>query len=147
MIFDFLTFFNIGITIFAFSDRQVIPWVNFPISSGCIPFRRRRSPIRRNRLNILLNSLTPCLNRRSTPARQTFISKLLTRGAASRRGAAPLCSAGPREPGSEARRRLFGFESAPRHIPWNNRIVRLNRSRSEERRVGKECRSRWSPYH
>src|SRR3712207_7546722 len=24
---------------------------------------------------------------------------------------------------------------------------RLRRSRSEERRVGKECRSRWSPYH
>ena len=23
----------------------------------------------------------------------------------------------------------------------------LDRSRSEERRVGKECRSRWSPYH
>ena len=23
----------------------------------------------------------------------------------------------------------------------------LSRSRSEERRVGKECRSRWSPYH
>ena len=23
----------------------------------------------------------------------------------------------------------------------------LRRSRSEERRVGKECRSRWSPYH
>ena len=23
----------------------------------------------------------------------------------------------------------------------------LARSRSEERRVGKECRSRWSPYH
>src|SRR3989449_1262458 len=23
----------------------------------------------------------------------------------------------------------------------------LNRTRSEERRVGKECRSRWSPYH
>ena len=23
----------------------------------------------------------------------------------------------------------------------------LFRSRSEERRVGKECRSRWSPYH
>src|SRR3712207_7685539 len=23
----------------------------------------------------------------------------------------------------------------------------LNRDRSEERRVGKECRSRWSPYH
>ena len=27
-------------------------------------------------------------------------------------------------------------------------IVRLeNTTRSEERRVGKECRSRWSPYH
>ena len=23
----------------------------------------------------------------------------------------------------------------------------VERSRSEERRVGKECRSRWSPYH
>ena len=33
-----------------------------------------------------------------------------------------------REPGSDARRRLFGFENAPRHIPWNNRIVRLNRA-------------------
>src|SRR5256886_2302414 len=29
-----------------------------------------------------------------------------------------------------------------------NRISRVNRNmRSEERRVGKECRSRWSPYH
>ena len=26
-------------------------------------------------------------------------------------------------------------------------IKRFARSRSEERRVGKECRSRWSPYH
>ena len=25
--------------------------------------------------------------------------------------------------------------------------ARLAKSRSEERRVGKECRSRWSPYH
>ena len=23
----------------------------------------------------------------------------------------------------------------------------INKHRSEERRVGKECRSRWSPYH
>src|SRR5258706_1805745 len=27
------------------------------------------------------------------------------------------------------------------------RVMRQARSRSEERRVGKECRSRWSPYH
>ena len=26
-------------------------------------------------------------------------------------------------------------------------FIHLNRERSEERRVGKECRSRWSPYH
>ena len=29
----------------------------------------------------------------------------------------------------------------------NSRISDRNRIRSEERRVGKECRSRWSPYH
>ena len=28
-----------------------------------------------------------------------------------------------------------------------DRIVEKNSARSEERRVGKECRSRWSPYH
>src|SRR3712207_2742883 len=27
------------------------------------------------------------------------------------------------------------------------RVVAINGERSEERRVGKECRSRWSPYH
>ena len=27
------------------------------------------------------------------------------------------------------------------------KIRRVNKARSEERRVGKECRSRWSPYH
>ena len=26
-------------------------------------------------------------------------------------------------------------------------LIRLGTHRSEERRVGKECRSRWSPYH
>ena len=29
----------------------------------------------------------------------------------------------------------------------NNTINEIKNSRSEERRVGKECRSRWSPYH
>src|SRR2546430_4016599 len=28
-----------------------------------------------------------------------------------------------------------------------NNILVINKARSEERRVGKECRSRWSPYH
>ena len=26
-------------------------------------------------------------------------------------------------------------------------VVKIRKMRSEERRVGKECRSRWSPYH
>ena len=30
---------------------------------------------------------------------------------------------------------------------WTCRSVRPRPARSEERRVGKECRSRWSPYH
>ena len=36
-------------------------------------------------------------------------------------------------------------------LPENNRevtlIPQILTNRSEERRVGKECRSRWSPYH
>ena len=34
-------------------------------------------------------------------------------------------------------------------LPWNKRLARVFCTvfRSEERRVGKECRSRWSPYH
>ena len=28
-----------------------------------------------------------------------------------------------------------------------SRVVFRDKERSEERRVGKECRSRWSPYH
>src|ERR1041385_7505519 len=30
--------------------------------------------------------------------------------------------------------------------PWGE-VARVRDHRSEERRVGKECRSRWSPYH
>ena len=30
---------------------------------------------------------------------------------------------------------------------WFQPMTGITRSRSEERRVGKECRSRWSPYH
>ena len=38
------------------------------------------------------------------------------------------------------------------YTDWNSKINVISRKdianlRSEERRVGKECRSRWSPYH
>src|SRR3712207_9048152 len=34
-----------------------------------------------------------------------------------------------------------------REVEYAFKIMRDGTSRSEERRVGKECRSRWSPYH
>ena len=34
-----------------------------------------------------------------------------------------------------------------RLVQLGGRIEKAIKSRSEERRVGKECRSRWSPYH
>src|SRR5256885_3339235 len=38
-------------------------------------------------------------------------------------------------------------EEADEDIPRNKSTETDLSSRSEERRVGKECRSRWSPYH
>ena len=32
-------------------------------------------------------------------------------------------------------------------IDREKQVLAIKPSRSEERRVGKECRSRWSPYH
>src|SRR2546426_11731909 len=40
---------------------------------------------------------------------------------------------------------LVAREPDPRAL--RHRLQPLGRERSEERRVGKECRSRWSPYH
>src|ERR1041385_215596 len=43
----------------------------------------------------------------------------------------------------------FGWRVAveTRNASWPTEEVRHTLDRSEERRVGKECRSRWSPYH
>src|SRR5256885_10375715 len=58
-----------------------------------------------------------------------------------------------------ALRRAFFFSRADRTVVWScaadcgvcglgaGVIKHVPASRSEERRVGKECRSRWSPYH
>ena len=39
------------------------------------------------------------------------------------------------------------FEAAAQLGDSSGRAARNSLTRSEERRVGKECRSRWSPYH
>ena len=42
----------------------------------------------------------------------------------------------------------FTHQSIIFHFQFSiNKTVPFNAFRSEERRVGKECRSRWSPYH
>src|SRR5256885_10185906 len=43
--------------------------------------------------------------------------------------------------------RVFQWASLDRTTAPNDPITTPIRPRSEERRVGKECRSRWSPYH
>ena len=52
--------------------------------------------------------------------------------------------------GTESRGFIFGMPIAYNlHKPFVlvRKKGKLPRERSEERRVGKECRSRWSPYH
>src|SRR5260221_5126445 len=56
-------------------------------------------------------------------------------------------SEGGSEATAEARRRRVRTQPEPTG-PIRNYCTRNRRHfRSEERRVGKECRSRWSPYH
>src|SRR2546422_3729032 len=57
--------------------------------------------------------------------------------------------------GMRARAEVAGFSATLRHAreqaittrQAHTVVVNLIDRRSEERRVGKECRSRWSPYH
>ena len=47
--------------------------------------------------------------------------------------------------GANGTRRITAFTLSAGGVPSNPRV--FHNFRSEERRVGKECRSRWSPYH
>ena len=42
---------------------------------------------------------------------------------------------------------LFTMDDVFSYEPNKKVTITVNKGRSEERRVGKECRSRWSPYH
>ena len=48
--------------------------------------------------------------------------------------------------GADGATEFFGVTESPEHRPNECRVA-FWADRSEERRVGKECRSRWSPYH
>src|SRR2546430_7206136 len=63
--------------------------------------------------------------------------------------AAALLRAYKYQPNLEKRHALLKsvLRVAPIFLKKNQRIEALMFVRSEERRVGKECRSRWSPYH
>jgi len=51
-------------------------------------------------------------------------------------------------PGAKvAERGITAEEELRRVLPVIDDLLRERPDRSEERRVGKECRSRWSPYH
>src|SRR5256885_6061687 len=70
----------------------------------------------------------------------------------SQRICAAICCTSVRVPhwiGSHSRR--TPLETKALQIPWLLpaclNTIELASARSEERRVGKECRSRWSPYH
>ena len=41
----------------------------------------------------------------------------------------------------------FSIGDSSNSLTWDGDTFNLKGIRSEERRVGKECRSRWSPYH
>src|SRR2546430_2023499 len=56
-----------------------------------------------------------------------------------------FATASPREAASGANTRVTPSLTPP--VECLSTLGRLTRERSEERRVGKECRSRWSPYH
>ena len=51
----------------------------------------------------------------------------------------------------EMQTQLVGYEFKKKGLPTDKNIAvensKVSNDRSEERRVGKECRSRWSPYH
>ena len=58
----------------------------------------------------------------------------------------PCNQFGSQEPGSEKEIKTFCESKFDVTFPMTEK-VNVKGKRSEERRVGKECRSRWSPYH
>src|SRR3972149_1615453 len=71
-------------------------------------------------------------------------AKILGKGQKRIRGAKRSDTSGPGKP-HEIRAGSFAIFAGG--AKGRNKAVLQKSARSEERRVGKECRSRWSPYH
>src|SRR5256885_2429893 len=59
----------------------------------------------------------------------------------------PGCRSCPCGNSLKFRDKLLSGSSNPRPFGARSLLEKGEKQRSEERRVGKECRSRWSPYH
>src|SRR2546427_12534441 len=100
--------------------------------------------------NIELRQMTTRLMRGENLARDeaaNFLNALLSPAATDAQVAAALAVLAAK---GETVEELAGMAEAMRNraIPVRSRHARfIDTARSEERRVGKECRSRWSPYH
>ena len=64
-----------------------------------------------------------------------------------RAGGALMLKSDPYARGFELRPGSAAYVVPPSAHVWGDADWLRHRARSEERRVGKECRSRWSPYH
>jgi len=62
-------------------------------------------------------------------------------------GGARLAALGQRQLAEPADLAVLGFWEVARRYRFFRHLMNRSVLRSEERRVGKECRSRWSPYH
>ena len=65
-----------------------------------------------------------------------------------------VCAFDLKESSGKLRSQILEMSKSIRHrgpdwsgIYSNEKAILAHERRSEERRVGKECRSRWSPYH
>src|SRR2546422_11133677 len=92
---------------------------------------------------VAFSSAATNLVENAAPGRQVYLLDTCA-------GAVDSCKPSTHLISTDANGALVGTESILPSVSSSGRFVAflaITPSRSEERRVGKECRSRWSPYH
>src|SRR3989449_11458052 len=93
--------------------------------------------------SVAFSSAATNLVENAPPGRQVYLLDTCA-------GAVDSCKPSTHLISTDANGALVGTESILPSVSSSGRFVAflaITPSRSEERRVGKECRSRWSPYH